>query len=296
MTYSPPFPTDVRATRRSTTPASMPRQSAALSTPAPDPAVPPPAAPAGDAEPFAPAGGPAPGGLRASARRVRRTASRALDSAETVLDPLVRPVVTAVQQRRGGREAEDLLAHYRAAEYLSVGRWGRFEWLDPRSRAITPIAERRVPKNVARVLRSGRFEVTFDRAFPDVVRHCATIDGRSTTGRPWLTPGLQDVYQRLHELGHAHSVEVWREGRLVGGELGVALGGLYSGESMFYLETNASKVALAGLTERLQARGFVLFDTQVLTEVGRQFGAFAIPRAEYHRRLRDALAADVTFG
>lgn len=295
MTYSPPFPTDVRATRRSTTLATLPRQSRST-TPTPDPAVPPPAAQADAARPPAPAGGPAPGLLRSSARRVRRTARRSLDGAETALDPLVRPVVTAVQQRRGGREAEDLLARYRAGEYLSVGRWGRFEWLDPRERAIIPIAERRVPKNIARVLRSGRFEVTFDRAFAEVVRHCATVDGRSSTGRPWLTADLQEAYRRLHELGHAHSVEVWREGRLVGGELGVAVGGLYSGESMFFLETNASKVALAGLTERLQARGFLLFDTQVLTEVGRQFGACAIPRAEYHRRLRDALAADVTFG
>lgn len=233
--------------------------------------------------------------LRSGARRVKPALRKALDVVETATDPVVRPVVATVQRRRGGRDAQDLLEHYRSGEYLSVGRWGRFVWREPKHRVLIPIAERRVPKNVARVIRAGRFDVTFDRAFPDVLRHCATVRDRSTTGRPWLTEDLQQVYLRLRELGHAHSVEVWRDDRLVGGELGVAVGGLYSGESMFFLETNASKVGLAALTEHLRTRGFLLFDTQVMTAVGQQFGAYPVSCAEYRARLRAALAADVSF-
>ena len=234
-------------------------------------------------------------GVRRVGSRLRPALRTTLDAAEAATDPVVRPVVTAVQRRRGGRDAQDLLEHYRAGEYLSVGRWGRFVWCEPKRRVLIPIAERRVPKNVARLIRAGRFDVTFDRAFPDVLRHCATVRDRSTTGRPWLTEDLQQVYLRLREQGHAHSVEVWHDDRLVGGELGVAVGGLYSGESMFFLEANASKVGLARLTEHLRDRGFLLFDTQVMTAVGQQFGAFPVSGEEYRARLREALAADVTF-
>jgi leucyl/phenylalanyl-tRNA--protein transferase len=110
-----------------------------------------------------------------------------------------------------------------------------------------------------------------------------------------LLPEVQDVYRRLHEQGYAHSVEVWREGRLVGGELGVSIGGMYSGDSVFFLESNAGKVALAWLTGHLQERGFVLLDTLMMTPLSKQFGAYYLPRAEYRRRLQEALAVDTTF-
>ena len=233
--------------------------------------------------------------LRVCVRCLRELSEGAADRAESVLNPLVRPVVRRAQERLGGRSAEDLLARYRRGDSLSVARFGRVVWRNPPRRALIPLIERRVPKNVARVLRNGRFEVSYDVAFPDVVRNCAEVRGRATTGRPWLTPEIQQTYLRLHEMGHAHSVEVWREGKLVGGELGVSLGGYYSGESLFHLESDAGKVALAALAAHLHSRGFLLFDTQVLTPVVKQFGAHLVPRAEFRRRLVAALAAEATF-
>ncbi|HVL84580.1 MAG TPA: leucyl/phenylalanyl-tRNA--protein transferase [Pseudonocardia sp.] len=235
------------------------------------------------------------GRLRPAARRSRAGVARALDRVETLLDPAVRPAVAALQRRRGGPGVEELLAGYRTGRYLSVGRWGRFTWLDPARRAIVPLVERRVPRNVARALRGGAFQVTFDRAFPDVLAHCASARGRDTCGRSWLTPEVQRTYLVLHRLGHAHSVEVWQQGRLVGGELGVAVGGYYSGESTFFLVGGAGKIAVARLGEHLHERGFRLFDTQVLTPVMEQFGAYHVPRAEFRRLLGEALATSVTF-
>lgn len=248
-----------------------------------------------DAAPVACRAAPRGPAVRSLARNLRTRSERILDGAEALLDPLVRPVLTLVQNRRGGPRAEDLLVHYRRGDYFSVARWGRFVWLDPRRRAVIPLVDRHVPKNVARILRNGRFEVSFDRAFPDVLRYCAEVRDRTCTGRPWLTHEMRSTYLQLHEMGHAHSVEVWREGKLVGGELGVAVGAYYSGESLFFLESNASKVALAVLAEHLHARGFVLFDTQVMTPLVEQFGAHTIPRAEFRCRLAAAVAAEVAF-
>lgn len=233
--------------------------------------------------------------LRSIVRSGRRALVSVLDRSEAALDPVMRPLVAAVQRRGGGPTADDLLEHYRKGEFLDVTRWGRLRWRRPRRRASIPLTEGRVPKSVARLLRAGRFEVTFDRAFADVVGHCATVRGRADSGRSWLTPALEESYRQLHERGYAHSVEVWRDGDLVGGAFGVAVGGLYSGESTFFLESNASKVALARLNERLRDRGFVLHDTQMLSPLVRQFGAYQVSRAEYLALLREALAADVTF-
>ncbi len=221
---------------------------------------------------------------------------KAADEAEAFLDPVMRPVIAEMQRRRGAPTPDALLEHLQAGRHLTGGRWGRLVWWEPLRRAVIPIDERRhVPKTPARLLRTGRFEVTIDVAFSDVMHHCATVRGRATRGLPWLVPEVQDVYRQLHEQGHAHSVEVWREGRLVGGELGVSIGGMYSGDSVFFLESNAGKVALAWLMGHLQERGFVLLDTLMMTSLSRQFGAYYIPRAEYRRQLREALAVDATF-
>lgn len=234
--------------------------------------------------------------LRPAARAARRRWTAALDRVESVTDPVVRPAVAAAQRRRTDLTPEALLARTREAKHLAPVRWGRLTWSEPRKRAVIPIRDRRTPKNAARLLRSGRFEVTYDKAFADVVRHCASVRGRATNGRPWLLPEVQDVYGRLHDLGHAHSVEVWSEGRLVGGEFGVAIGGLYAGESVFFLESNASKIALAWLTAHLEDRGFVLLDTQVVSPLTAQFGAHYLPRGEYRRLLREALTVEADFG
>jgi leucyl/phenylalanyl-tRNA--protein transferase len=137
------------------------------------------------------------------------------------------------------------------------------------------------------------FEITVNRAFPAVIAACAT-EGRRGRQR-WITPAFIAAYTELHHAGHAHSVECWAEGRLVGGIYGVAVGGLFAGESMFHRVSNASKVALVELVGRLRQRGFRLFDIQMVTPVTQQLGAVQIPRDEYLRRLRLALEVSARF-
>jgi leucyl/phenylalanyl-tRNA--protein transferase len=130
-----------------------------------------------------------------------------------------------------------------------------------------------------------------NRDFAGVIRGCADRPGEGT----WITPAMIRAYEELHRLGHAHSVEAWQGGVLAGGVYGVAVGGLFAGESMFTRVRDASKVALAFLVGRLRERGFELFDIQFLTEHTARLGAVEIPRAEYLRRLRRSLRARVSF-
>ncbi|MBX6326847.1 MAG: leucyl/phenylalanyl-tRNA--protein transferase [Chthoniobacterales bacterium] len=157
------------------------------------------------------------------------------------------------------------------------------EWFSPDPRAILPLETFHVPHVLRRVLRRKIFETTIDRAFPEVIRACAN---REDT---WINREIIESYTRLHEMGHAHSVETWKEGKLAGGLYGVAVGGAFFGESMFHYVTDASKVALVALVERLRARRFVLLDTQWLTPHLQQFGAIEIPRNHYLRLLRRAV-------
>ena len=165
--------------------------------------------------------------------------------------------------------------------------------IDPERRGVLPLERFHVSRRLARTIRQDRFEVRTDTAFAEVVRRCAAAGpGRLET---WINQPIERLYNHLHTLGHAHSVECWREGRLVGGLYGVALHGAFFGESMFSLETDASKVALAHLVARLIAGGFVLLDAQFLTEHLAQFGAEEISRREYHKRLARALKAPADF-
>jgi leucyl/phenylalanyl-tRNA--protein transferase len=166
-------------------------------------------------------------------------------------------------------------------------------WYDPDHRGILPLDRFHVPRRLERTLRQERFEVRFDTAFPAVILACAAEHpGRAST---WINRDIVRLYCQLHELGFAHSVESWEQDELVGGLYGVALGGAFFGESMFSRRSNASKVALVHLVDRLRAGGFVLLDTQFVTEHLRQFGAVEIPRAEYRRRLDQALTTDARF-
>jgi leucyl/phenylalanyl-tRNA--protein transferase len=142
--------------------------------------------------------------------------------------------------------------------------------------------------------RSGRFQVTCDEAFSNVIRGCATANGRE--GNTWLTPDLIRAYERLFELGIAHSIEVWREGELAGGTYGIGLGGLFAAESMFFRVRDASKIALLHLHRHLISRGYHLWDIQQLTSHTASLGAREIPRHEYLERLSQALQLAVTFG
>lgn len=167
-------------------------------------------------------------------------------------------------------------------------------WFDPERRGILPLDGFHVPRSLRKAVRKGRFEVRCDTAFQRVVESCAEMtDDRPKT---WINDDIVRLYTELHRAGFAHSVECWRGDRLVGGLYGVSLGAAYFGESMFSRETDASKVALVHLVARLRAAGFTLLDTQFVTDHLARFGAYEIPRAEYRRRLNQALPVLTDFG
>jgi leucyl/phenylalanyl-tRNA--protein transferase len=172
---------------------------------------------------------------------------------------------------------------------------GEIYWYDPDPRAIIPLDDNfHVPRSLARRIRQGGFEVRVDSAFRAVITACAEPgEDREHT---WITPAIIDVYCELHQWGYAHSVETWIDGELVGGLYGVTVGGLFAGESMFSRATDSSKIALVHLVERLRVGGFTLLDTQFMTEHLRRFGAVEIARAEYQKRLQQALITPALFG
>ena len=167
-------------------------------------------------------------------------------------------------------------------------------WWSPDPRAILEFDRLYVSKRLARTCRSGQFEVTCDRDFAGVVHGCATAQDRRYA--TWITRPLAAAYQRLHELGHAHSVEAWQDGQLVGGTYGIAVGALFAGESMFHYVRDASKVAIVHLVAHLRQRGYRMMDIQQLTPHMASLGAQAVSRDEYLARLAEAVVQPVTFG
>lgn len=166
-------------------------------------------------------------------------------------------------------------------------------WWSPDPRALFELDHFHIPRSLRRTLRLHPFTVTCDTAFDAVIRGCARpAPGRRST---WISPEFVQAYDALHRAGHAHSIECWAGKDLAGGVYGVATGGLFAGESMFHRVTDASKVALCHLVDRLREHGFVLFDIQMATPVTRQLGAVQVPRSEYLRRLAQAIALDRTF-
>lgn len=165
--------------------------------------------------------------------------------------------------------------------------------IDPERRGVIPLSGFHVPKRLARTVRSDPFEVRVNTAFHEVVLACAASGpGRTET---WINQPIERLYLQLHDIGHAHSVECWLGGELVGGLYGVSLKGAFFGESMFSRRRDASKVALVHLVARLIGGGFRLLDAQFMTEHLSQFGAVEIARANYHRRLAEALEVDADF-
>lgn len=162
-------------------------------------------------------------------------------------------------------------------------------WVDPRLRGVFPLDDFRISRSLRRRILSGEYTVTFDRAFSDVVAACA--DRQET----WISHRIERLYGGLFALGHAHSVEVWKADELVGGVYGVSIGGAFFGESMFSHLTDASKVGLAYLVDRLKVGGYRLFDTQFLTDHLASLGAIELPRETYHSLLDDALRQPADF-
>jgi leucyl/phenylalanyl-tRNA--protein transferase len=161
---------------------------------------------------------------------------------------------------------------------------GEVLWFRPDPRAVIAIGGLHVSRSLARTIRRGRFEIRVDSDFEGVMRGCADRPEGS-----WIDDRFVEVYGALHRAGKAHSVEAWRDGRLVGGAYGLALGGAFMAESMFHRETDASKVALAALVQRLWERNFTLLDVQYVTPHLESLGATEISRREYERRLERAL-------
>ena len=161
-------------------------------------------------------------------------------------------------------------------------------WVDPDMRGLLPLEQFHVPRSLKKVVRRGVFEIRYDTEFHSTVLACAESSaGRDNT---WINDEIVSLYCALHQMGHAHSVECWRNERLVGGLYGLSLGGAFFGESMFSKETDASKVALVYLVTRLRVGGYHLLDTQFVTDHLRQFGAIEISRQDYHGLLEDALS------
>ena len=167
------------------------------------------------------------------------------------------------------------------------GASGPVSFYEADPRAVLPIEGFQVPRSVRRALRRERYEVRVDDDFPAVVAACAV-------GRPdaWLTPRLAAAYVRLHRAGQAHSVEAWRDGRLCGGLFGVALGGLFTSESMFHRRTDAGNVALVAAAAMLAKAGFTLWDIQMSSQHTRRFGAVEVRSRDYRERLDHALAVE----
>jgi leucyl/phenylalanyl-tRNA---protein transferase len=194
-----------------------------------------------------------------------------------------------------GFTAEDLIACYKRGVFpMAEARDDpRVFLIDPEKRGVLPLDRFHVPRRLARTVRRGVFDIRIDTAFEAVIEACAA----SAPDRPetWINAEIQHLYRELFVRGLAHTVECWREDRLVGGLYGVSLGGAFFGESMFSLERDASKVALVHLVARLRVGGYRLLDAQFMTEHLSQFGAEEIERTDYRRQLLKALVEPADF-
>ena len=191
--------------------------------------------------------------------------------------------------------SELLVSAYASGWFPMAVERGEIRWFSPDPRGIIPIDTFHVSRRLSRVVRKGTFRIEIDRAFEEVIRACADAERDAADPGSWINEEIIASYLELHHLGVAHSVEAWNGGRLVGGLYGVALGGAFFGESMFHRETDASKVALVALVDRLRRREYQLLDTQWVTEHLEQFGAVEIPRERYLVLLDESLRHQCRF-
>ncbi len=185
--------------------------------------------------------------------------------------------------------AELVLRAYTAGIFPMGHDDGIIRWYSPDPRCIIPLDEFHTSKRLARTIRQGKFELKVNADFEKIMRLCAE---REST---WITDEIVRVYCELHKHGFAHSVEAYLDGEIAGGLYGVSIGGAFMGESMFHIATDASKVCLAYLVERMKERGFILLDSQYVTDHLSTFNAIQISREEYLERLRDALTLKCVF-
>jgi leucyl/phenylalanyl-tRNA--protein transferase len=188
-----------------------------------------------------------------------------------------------------------LLAAYSSGWFPMADEAGTISWYSPDPRGVLPLDTFHVPSRLQRTMRRSALQVRVDTMFADVIRACAEAERDGEDGGTWISDEIIASYSALHTQGYAHSVEVHDGDRLVGGLYGVALGSAFFGESMFHTATDASKIALVALIDRLRDRGFTLLDTQWVTPHLQQFGAIEIPRPEYLKKLEASLAVEASF-
>lgn len=186
-----------------------------------------------------------------------------------------------------------ILGYHQGMFPLAVHATGAIRWHDPDLRSILPFDQLHVTRRLQRMIRQGRFEIRYNTDYEGVIEGCAEPkEGRETT---WLTPQLIALRVELHHIGFAHSFEAWRDGKLVGGGIGVSYGGCFCVESLFYRESHASKVAFVHLVEKLKADGFSIVDLGWPTPHFMSFGAITMPRKEFKERLAHALIKPTKF-
>ena len=191
----------------------------------------------------------------------------------------------------GNLEPETLLSAYQQGIFPWFDEETPILWWSPDPRAILEFDNLYISKRLARTIRTNKFQVTFNQDFDAVVQGCTYRPEEGT----WITPEVANAYGEFHRRGHAHSVEVWQQGVLVGGLYGVAIGALFAGESMFSTVSDASKVALVALVSRLKGKGYQLFDLQIINEHTSMMGATEIPRDDYLARVKLAIQLKITF-
>lgn len=194
----------------------------------------------------------------------------------------------------GELSPERLLAAYRLGIFPWFGDGQPILWWSPDPRAVLEPGALKISRSLAKTLRNGRFEVALDTDFDAVIAACA--EPREGQDGTWITESMQRAYRELHRLGYAHAVSVHRDGRLVGGLYGLAIGGAFFGESMFSRASDASKVALVHLCRRLEAHGFGLIDCQMMTRHIATLGARFMPRRDFTARIAELVAAGGTAG
>jgi leucyl/phenylalanyl-tRNA--protein transferase len=188
-------------------------------------------------------------------------------------------------------DPESLLQAYSQGAFPMADRDGRIRWYTADPRGVLPLESFHLPQTLRQTVRQHRFEIRINHDFPATMRACMQARSDNT----WISEELISAFTRLHELGHAHSVEAWREGELAGGLYGVSLGAAFFGESMFHRQRDASKVALVALVDRLKEREYQLLDTQTCSEHLKRFGCVEIPHRDYVRLLEAALGRECTF-
>jgi leucyl/phenylalanyl-tRNA---protein transferase len=187
--------------------------------------------------------------------------------------------------------AESILNAYAQGAFPMADERGRIRWYTADPRGVLPLDQFNMPRSLRQLVRRGKFEIRINHSFRAVMTACR----ERRLDQTWISPELIELYVDLHQHGFAHSVESWHDGKLAGGLYGVAMGGAFFGESMFHYETDASKVALVGLVERLRERDYALLDTQAVTQHLKRFGAVEVPAAQYLAKLHAALTLQRSF-